>query len=112
MQTLGYADIINKDDLWTGERKLGHIDFWICVFCIFEFLIREKSSLNYFKYAEWSKSEREKQMSYVNTYIWNLETWYCWTYLQGSSGEGDIENRLVGTVEAEGGKNGESSIEA
>ena len=23
-----------------------------------------------------SKSEREKQMSYINTYIWNPEKWY------------------------------------
>ena len=22
------------------------------------------------------KSEREKQISYINTYIWNLEEWY------------------------------------
>ena len=24
-------------------------------------------------YTEWSKSEREKQIWYVNTYIWNVE---------------------------------------
>ena len=24
-------------------------------------------------YVEWSKSEREKQILYVNAYIWNLE---------------------------------------
>ena len=24
-------------------------------------------------YTEWSKSEREKQIPYANTYIWNLE---------------------------------------
>ena len=29
-------------------------------------------------YTEWSKSEREKQMSQINTYIWNLERWYWW----------------------------------
>ena len=27
-------------------------------------------------HTEWSKSEREKQISYINTYIWNLEKWY------------------------------------
>ena len=27
-------------------------------------------------YTEQSKSEREKQISYINTYIWNLERWY------------------------------------
>ena len=26
-------------------------------------------------YTEWSKSEREKQISYTNTYTWNLERW-------------------------------------
>ena len=24
-------------------------------------------------YTEWSKSEREKQILYINAYIWNLE---------------------------------------
>ena len=37
--------------------------------------------------AQWSKSEREKQILYINAYIWNLERWYWWTYLQGISGE-------------------------
>ena len=36
-------------------------------------------------YTEWRKSEREKQISHINMYIWNLEKWYWWTYLQGSS---------------------------
>ena len=27
-------------------------------------------------YTEWSKSDREKQISYINAYIWNLEKWY------------------------------------
>ena len=26
-------------------------------------------------HTEWSKSEREKQVSYINTFIWNLEKW-------------------------------------
>ena len=33
-------------------------------------------------HTEWSKSEREKQISYINAYIGNLEKWYWWTYLQ------------------------------
>ena len=28
-------------------------------------------------------------------YIWNLESWYWWTYLQGSNGDADIENRFM-----------------
>ena len=63
-------------------------------------------------YTEWSKWESEKQISYISTYIWNLERWYWWTYLQGSGGDTDIENRLVDTVgEGEGGTNWETSME-
>ena len=39
-------------------------------------------------YTEWSKSERKKQI-YTNAYIWNLERWYWWIYLQGTNGETD-----------------------
>ena len=47
-----------------------------------------------------------------NTYIWNLERWYWWTYLQGSKGDTDIKKRLMDTVgEGGGGTNWESSIE-
>ena len=27
-------------------------------------------------HTEWSKSEREKQISYIKAHIWNLENWY------------------------------------
>ena len=44
-------------------------------------------------------------------YIWKLEKWYRWTYLQGRNGDEDVENALEGTVEdGEGGMNGENSI--
>ena len=33
-------------------------------------------------HTEWSNSEREKQISYISSYIWNLEKCYWWTYLQ------------------------------
>ena len=63
-------------------------------------------------YTEWRKSEREKQKLYINTYIWNLEKCYWWTYLWGRNRDTDIENRLVGTVgEAEKGMNWERSTE-
>ena len=59
-----------------------------------------------------SKSEREKQILYINTYIWNLESCYWWSYLQGSNGDADEEKRLVNTEdEGECGTNWESSIE-
>ena len=63
-------------------------------------------------YTDWSKSEREKQVLHINAYIWNLEKWYWWTYLQGSNGDADIEKRHVDTVwEREGEMNLENSME-
>ena len=44
-------------------------------------------------YTEWSKSEKEEQILYINAYIWNLERWYWWTYLQGNSGDGRCRHR-------------------
>ena len=54
-------------------------------------------------YTECSKSEREKQISYINTYMGNLEKWYRWTYLQGRNRDADIENRGVAMVGVNGG---------
>ena len=31
---------------------------------------------------DWGKSEREKQISYINSYMGKLEKWYRWSYLQ------------------------------
>ena len=47
---------------------------------------------------EWSESERERQILYINTYTWNLDRWYWWNGLQGSNGDTDIKNRLLDTV--------------
>ena len=49
------------------------------------------------------KSEREKQILYINTYIWNLEKWYTWTSLQGRNRDTDVENKRMDT---KGGKLG------
>ena len=46
-------------------------------------------------YTEISKSEREKQTQYINTYIWNLENGI--DDFQGRN-DSDIENRLLNTV--------------
>ena len=43
-------------------------------------------------YTEWSKSEREKQIPSTNAYIWSLERWYWWNYLQGSNGDTFCQN--------------------
>ena len=38
---------------------------------------------------------------YIYIYIWNLERWYRRFYFQGSIGDTDIENRLMGTGRGE-----------
>ena len=50
-------------------------------------------------HTEWSKSEREKQISYVNTYMWNLEKGYRWTGLQGRNRDTVVENKHMDTKE-------------
>ena len=63
-------------------------------------------------HTEWSKSEREKEMSYINTYMWNLEKWYRWTYSQGRNRDVDVENGHVDTgEEGESGTNWEIRID-
>ena len=63
-------------------------------------------------HTEWSKSEREKQISYINSYMWNLDKWYRWTYLQGRNRDTDVEKRHVDTGRGgRGGMNWEIGIE-
>ena len=47
--------------------------------------------------AEWSKSEREKQILYFNADMWNLEKRYRWSYLQSRSRDIDKENKYMDT---------------
>ena len=48
-------------------------------------------------HTEWSKSEREKQILYINAYMWNLEKWCRWTGLQGRNRDTDVENKWMDT---------------
>ena len=48
-------------------------------------------------YTRWSKSERERQIPYIYAHIWNLEKWHSWSYMQGSKGDTDIKNRILGS---------------
>ena len=75
---------VAKNWTWLSNRALlSHKKEWIWV---------SSNELDKLRacYTEWSKSEREKQISYINAYIWNIEKWYWWTYLQGSNGDADI----------------------
>ena len=54
-------------------------------------------------------SQKEKSR-YISAYVWNLEKWYWWTYLQGRNRDTDIEIELVDIGgEGEGGSNWEHS---
>ena len=64
------------------------------------------------KMCQWS--EREKQILYINAYMWNLERWYWWNYVQGSNGDRHREQtyRLSAGVAGRKGWDGwESNIE-
>ena len=47
--------------------------------------------------TKWSKPERERQISYDITYMWNLKKWYKWTYLQNRNRLTDTENKFTVT---------------
>ena len=46
-------------------------------------------------HTKWSKSDRERQLSYDTTFRWNLNKWYKWTYLQNRKRLTDLEDGLV-----------------
>ena len=63
-------------------------------------------------YTEGHESETESQILYINAYIWSLERWHQWSYMQGSKGDTDVKNRLLDSVgEDKGGMFWENSIE-
>ena len=76
-----YYSAIKKEHIWVSSNDVDE-------------------SITY--YSKWSKSEREEQTSYINAYIWNLQRWHWWTYLQGSHGGVDIENGLMDKGRREG----------
>ena len=41
------------------------------------------------------KSEREKQILYINAHMWNLEKWNRWTCLKGRNRDANIGNSCV-----------------
>ena len=54
-------------------------------------------------HTEWSKSEREKQILYIKAYMWNLEKWYRWSYLQNRNRDTDVENKHIDGCKGEEG---------
>ena len=65
----------------------------------------------YYYFTGWRKSGRETPILYVNAYIWNLERWQQWSYMQGRK-ETHVNNRLIDSVgEGQGGMIWENSTE-
>ena len=65
-------------------------------------------------WKQWNRKIKtfyEKQVSYTNVYIWNLEKWYRWTYLQGRNKVANLENRHRAEREVEAGKNWENATD-
>ena len=95
-------------DEWT--RKLWYILLSYKTECIWV-SSNEVDELRAY-YTEWSKSEKERQVQYINAYIWNLERQFWWSYMQGGKGNTDVKNRLLDSEEeGEGGMIWEYSIE-
>ena len=46
-------------------------------------------------HIKWSKSDRERQISYDITHMWDLKKRYKWIYLQNKNRLTDIENKLM-----------------
>ena len=82
---------------WMDKKAVVHICNGIVLSHIKEHIWLSSNEVDGSRayYTEWSKSGRDKQISSINTYMWNLERWYWWIYLQGSSGDPGIENRLL-----------------
>ena len=56
------------------------------------------------------KLVRENKISYINAYMWNLDKWYRWCYLQSRNRDTDMENRCMET-KGERGVNREVGID-
>jgi len=66
---------ILKSQLWKAGRALSHSAPFI------QWTMSQSHRV---------KSEREKQMSYINAYMWNLEKWYWRSCLQNRNRDTDI----------------------
>ena len=53
-------------------------------------------------HIKWSKADRERQISYDITNMWNLKKLYKWTYLWNRNRFTDIESKLSVTKGEEG----------
>ena len=50
-------------------------------------------------HTEWSRSERKNQILHINAYMWNLEKWYRWSYLQSRNRRHRCRKQVVTKAE-------------
>ena len=62
---------------WMDKEVVVHIHYGILFICKKECIWVSSNEVDETGayYTEWSKSERETPIQYINTYIWNLERW-------------------------------------
>ena len=58
----------------------------------------QQYSVNFQFVWEWSKF-KNKQILYINAYMWNLEKW---SHLQSRNRDTDVENKCIDTKEGRG----------
>ena len=63
-------------DKWMAKEELVHIKNGILLSHKKELIWVSSNQVDETRlyYTQWSKSEREKQISYINTDVWNLES--------------------------------------
>ena len=94
---------------WMDKETMVHISSgilltcktkrWNLAICIHVYEARDC-------HTKWSKSEREKQILYIKSYVWNLDKWYWLIYLWGRNKDANVDRGWKG----ECGMNWESSI--
>ena len=119
---VGNQGVAGAEEAWSARRsqpwELFRAILWNewmwAPFWVFRILfIFFSRLLEVWFHTKWSKSEREKQVSYINAYVWNLKKWYRWTYLWDRDRDAGVENGHVdtGCGEGEGGMNWEIRID-
>ena len=87
--------------------------YWGMTMNTFQLVLMRWMNLEPIIQSEINQKEKNKYHKLICIYIWNLERWYWWACLQGSSGDTDIENRHMdigkGGKEREDETNRESS---
>ena len=84
-------------DRWTDKEVVVHIHNGILLSHKKEWIWVRRTQMDEPRacYTEWSKSERERHILYINECIWSLEKWYWWTHLQGRNRDADAEDGLA-----------------